>query len=125
MPESHKKDHATSALLSSSLFNTAHIDEQIKKEQEIRQQFIDELKLAHERGEDISEYVWPYEWEFRKRPKPHHASNIISLADALDVCGQHFYGATWDSQDWYARNLEEIEPKFIDLPPFLGPVITS
>ncbi len=109
MAESHKKDPAIADLLSGGLFNTAHIDEQIKKDQETRQKFIDALKLAHEQGEDISEYVWPYEWAFRKRPKPHHASNIISLADALDVCGQHFYGTAWDSQDWYARNLEEIE----------------
>ncbi len=109
MPESQKKDPILDNLLSSGLFNTTHIDEQIRKEREVREKFTAELKAAHEQGEDISEYVWPREWDLRKCPKPHHASNIISLSDAIDLCGQHFYGAVWDTKDWYARSPEEME----------------
>lgn len=109
MPESQKKDPAISNLLSGGLFDTAHIDEEFQKEQEAREKFMAALKKAHERGEDISEYVWPYEWDFRKRPKPHHAFNIISLADAIDLCGGHFHGSGWGARDWYARSPEEIE----------------
>lgn len=81
MPESQKKDPAIADLLSSGLFNTTHIDEQIRKEQEEREKFTEALKKAHEEGEDISDYVWPREWDFRKRPKPHHASNIKQFSN--------------------------------------------
>jgi hypothetical protein len=109
MPESHKKDPAIANLLSSGLFNTTHIDEQIRKEREAREKLTNELKAAHEQGEDIAEYVWPREWDLRKRPSPHHASNIISLADAVHLCGQHFHGVLWNEKDWYARSPEEME----------------
>ncbi len=109
MPESKKKAPTIADLLGGSLFDPAHIESEIKKELEIRQIFIDELKQALERGEDISEYVWPYEWDFRKRPQPHHANNIVSLADAIDLCGLCFYGHEWKAEDWYARSPEDIE----------------
>lgn len=109
MPESKNKDPAIANLLSSGLFNTTHIDEQIRKQREEREKFTDALKTAYEQGEDISQYVWPREWDLRKRPKPHHASNIISLSDAIDLCGKHFHGAAWDAKDWYARSPEEME----------------
>lgn len=107
MPESRNKAANTSTM--AQIFSTGQIDEQIRKERELREKFTAELKEAYEQGEDISEYVWPHEWDFRKRPKPHHANNIISLPDAIDVCGQHFYGAAWNEKDWYARSPEEIE----------------
>jgi len=109
MPESQKKDPAITEWLSSASCDTTHIDAQIEKEREEREKFTDALKEAYGQGEDISEYVWPREWDFRKRPKPHHASNITSLADAVDLCGQHFYGAAWNEQDWYARSPEDME----------------
>ena len=109
MQESQKKDSAVANILNSAIFDNSQIEKQIKEEQEMREKLTDELRKAHEQGEDISEYVWPREWDVRKRPKPHHASNIISLADAIDLSGQHFYGDVWNEKDWYARNPEEIE----------------
>ena len=109
MPESQKKAPALANLLNNALFDASHIEKQIQEEHEIREKFMGELKKAYEQGEDISEYVWPSEWDFRKRPRPHHASNIVSLADAIDLCGQHFYGAAWEERDWYARTPEEVE----------------
>lgn len=109
MPESQKKDPTIADLLGSSIFDPVYIEQEIKKEQETYQKFEEELKHAHERGEDISEYVWPYEWDFRERPEPHHANNIVSLADAIDLCGEHFYGNEWKAEDWYARSPKHIE----------------
>jgi hypothetical protein len=80
-----------------------------QSERQLYENFTNELKKAHERGEDISEYVWPPEWNFKKRPKQHHAENIISLADAVDICGKKIYGSLWKDSDWYARSDDEIE----------------
>lgn len=84
-------------------------DDKYNNEQQLYKNFTNELRNAHERGEDISEYVWPPEWNLKKRPKQHHAENIISLADAIDICGKKIYGSLWQDFDWYARSDDEIE----------------
>jgi len=68
-----------------------------------------ELREAAEQGKDISEYVWPYEWDARYRPAKKRCGNILSLPDAIDLCGSNFYGSKWTGKEWYAR-----EPKDID-----------
>ncbi len=109
MSKSEEKARLRTSLFSGGEFDIADVKKKIQEEQQLSQKFIDELKGAYERGEDISDYVWPREWDFRKRPERHHASNIISLVEAIDFCGQYFHGSAWQEADWYARSPEDIK----------------
>ena len=62
-----------------------------ERETEEYNQFIAAIEKAYEEGEDLSEYIWPDEWDYRIRPSNHHASHIISLIDAIDLCGNHCF----------------------------------
>lgn len=109
MPESFKKDPDLASFLSGSIFGEEDLSAWQRKDEETRQNFINELQASYNRGEDISEYVWPHEWELRQRPKPHFSNHIISLADAIELCGEHFHEDQWRQDIWYARPPEEID----------------
>lgn len=92
-----------------ALYNDQSIKDHVEREMKQRKEFIDALQKAYDDGEDISEYVWPYEWDLRQRPEPHISNNVISLADAVDLCGQLLFVDDWTLYDWYARERSHVD----------------
>ena len=94
---------------SPSFFTPEQIQESADRHMEQINLAQEELKQAAAQGQDISEYVWPYGWDYKERPRPHHAKHIISLADAIDLIGARLFSGLWTKEDWYARKLDEID----------------